>query len=950
MADVDVVSVRVRPNLRTFRAELRSEMRAIDADFEINVKAEIDQASLRAARAEIARVGSNAPAADIRVNAESAQFRAQMEEITRPRTVEVDVDTKKLDRAKQAFKEIQQGLDHVKTSASSLIGVTGSVIGGVTSLAAAFAKLTVGIAVVGALGSSLVSLTSVLLASTQAAGLLPGILASAALAMGTVKLGADGIKKAFAGLEPTITKLKAGISAVFEKGLSPAIANAKAVIPQLSDGFKGLAASLSGVAVKFTEAFKSQGGVATTNALLKETSGIIGNLAGAFGPVAIGMLNIAKIGLEMFKPFTEGIAAATQRFADFTRSAQGVQQIRDFIQRGIDAFRTLRDVADNVGETIIGVFRAAKKASGDALGGITQITGAMRDFVNSTQGQATLVSLFTSLRGVISAVLPIVKTLADIIGNTLAPVIADIATAIGPALNRVFQGIGEALKAASPGIVALATGFADLIDGLRPALPMIGEVANQLGSVLGEALRNLAPPFLSLIQDLAPHLPAVATAVGQLAVAGLRLLDALTPLIGPVAAIASEMAKNLLPVIAALAPIIPPLAQALGGALLQAMQTLAPVIPPLVAAFGQIVTALVQGLMPALPAVINLIPALAQAFILLAPVILALAIPFIATTGAAVALGQALAGDFKGALETTKQTIKTTGEVAKTLVDTDWAAMAASVTARAGEIKAGVSDMGGSIINSMQEGIGGATGVLQNGAGGWAGFIASATSNAGAALETGVSPWDDFIASAMDTANTTVSSGMSDIVGTASKGIANTGTELDRIESAVGGAFAGTQSQLNGVGSSMMQGLTAGINAAGRSAIAAASAIAASVVGIMSSVLRINSPSKVIRDKIGVAIPQGLAAGIEKDSGVALGAAAKMANDVVGASAAAVDGVSPNFASTLTVQAQGSSTVEIAANAAFDRVTEALEGWSVVLDPRGVATLSRAGAALNGKR
>ena len=97
--------------------------------------------------------------------------------------------------------------------------------------------------------------------------------------------------------------------------------------------------------------------------------------------------------------------------------------------------------------------------------------------------------------------------------------------------------------------------------------------------------------------------------------------------------------------------------------------------------------------------------------------------------------------------------------------------------------------------------------------------------------------------------------------------------------SSQGGAVGGASSYLRSVahanmsggfnggynaGMSIGEGMMSGIYAMAGSVASAAAAIADAAVGAARSVLRINSPSKVFRDPIGRAIPEGMAVGISK--------------------------------------------------------------------------------------
>lgn len=80
-------------------------------------------------------------------------------------------------------------------------------------------------------------------------------------------------------------------------------------------------------------------------------------------------------------------------------------------------------------------------------------------------------------------------------------------------------------------------------------------------------------------------------------------------------------------------------------------------------------------------------------------------------------------------------------------------------------------------------------------------------------------------------------------------------------------AHSGMSGGYNGgysAGMSIGEGMMSGIYAMAGSVAAAAASIASSAVAAARSTLRINSPSKVFRDQVGRAIPEGMALGIEK--------------------------------------------------------------------------------------
>lgn len=122
-------------------------------------------------------------------------------------------------------------------------------------------------------------------------------------------------------------------------------------------------------------------------------------------------------------------------------------------------------------------------------------------------------------------------------------------------------------------------------------------------------------------------------------------------------------------------------------------------------------------------------------------------------------------------------------------------------------------------------------------------------------------------------------------------------------QGAVAGASAGLKHTANGnlqggfsggysAGMSIGEGLSAGIYAMAGSVASAAASIAGAAVSAARSTLRINSPSKVFRDQIGRAIPEGMAVGIDKFSYYVDDSMTGLSKDVIDAGKALADRVS----------------------------------------------------------
>lgn len=79
-------------------------------------------------------------------------------------------------------------------------------------------------------------------------------------------------------------------------------------------------------------------------------------------------------------------------------------------------------------------------------------------------------------------------------------------------------------------------------------------------------------------------------------------------------------------------------------------------------------------------------------------------------------------------------------------------------------------------------------------------------------------------------------------------------------------AFSSLSASMYTIGENAMQGLANGINGSAGSALSAAESVANRITSKIKGALDIHSPSRVMRDKIGKFIPQGIAIGIEADA------------------------------------------------------------------------------------
>jgi phage-related protein len=522
MAIIGTASVKVRPDLSSFRKDLDAGLRSIKAEITVNV-----QADIKRAKATV----------DEFVRRESGQ------DINK----RVNVDTK---GAAAQIAAVTNGIGSAAGSASLFAGRLQNATVAATSI----------IAVTQALGPLLIS-------AAGAAALLPAALIGAVGVLATVKLGADGAKAAFDKLTPTLNTLKGAVSATFEKSLTPAVNNLKTFLPGLTTGFQAIASVLGGVATQVTGMLNASGNVSKVNGILMSTSTIVGNIGAAIAPLIQAFINIGAIGAPIIAQLTANLGGAAQKFAAYTASAEGSAKISQIIQGSLDAFKQLGAILQQVVGIVTNVFTGISSGAGNLGGTVLPILTSINQALGSAAGQAALGALgsavtalgqaFASYLGpAIQALLPHLTQIFTFIAqnaSTIAPIVAGIGLFGGilskvagplatfiPLISKIgplFSGLFTLLKE-NP-FILLATGIIAALAAtgqLQPILGLIGQVLQPILAAIGQLVSALLPPLQALFTALTPVFTIVAQVIGQ-------LVQALAPIIGLIA----QMIGTLLP-------------------------------------------------------------------------------------------------------------------------------------------------------------------------------------------------------------------------------------------------------------------------------------------------------------------------------------------------------------------------------------------------------------------
>ncbi|GGU77212.1 hypothetical protein GCM10010211_48910 [Streptomyces albospinus] len=243
-------------------------------------------------------------------------------------------------------------------------------------------------------------------------------------------------------------------------------------------------------------------------------------------------------------------------------------------------------------QTAVEALAPAMAPLGQALGALMQVIGAFAAMLGPLIA-AALVPLANAFTALAPSITPIIQLLGGALTQAIqaiAPVLTQLVPVIGQALNGAFQSLSGILPTIAEAfgqiVTAMAPVIAQLVSALAPILPIIAQLFAQIFSAL-------APLVSTLASALAPILPVLSQALQQ-------VLTALQPIIQVALQIITAVIQPLLPMLSeVIQSVLPPLADAIQR-LLEALQ-------PVFDALLKVVNILMPVLVPVIQFIVELL-------------------------------------------------------------------------------------------------------------------------------------------------------------------------------------------------------------------------------------------------------------------------------------------------------------------------------------------------------
>lgn len=438
----------------------------------------------------------------------SQQLRRQLNQASRELR-SLDREIEPVNRAIQQIGVVATGIvPGVRLARASLLALGGhAVVGGMLSAAGAAYTLAGGI------------------------GAMPAVTVASASAMGTLAVGLRGVEDALkdfddvedfnAALEELSGNARATLGVLNEfrgeidqfrdavqdrlfAGLDDVARGLiETFLPRLTSHFGNLADVINLGARDLATFAQSAETLADVDEVAFNTETAFSLLRQSLVPAGVAFRDIVTVGSRFLPVIATEINTIVTRFSNWIQVMRATGELQERIARGIETFKQIGRIVENVGRTLNAVLGSAQTSGNGLLDTLERLTGKMADFFESSRGQTDVINFLESAREAAQALTPVVVALVDVFFNSLFPILESIAKAVGPAVAEFFAALGDALDQAAPGIEAFARGFAEFIRGIIPALPAVASLVSSLGQLVGVLAGRLGPIIAQIVTAIA---------------------------------------------------------------------------------------------------------------------------------------------------------------------------------------------------------------------------------------------------------------------------------------------------------------------------------------------------------------------------------------------------------------------------------------------------------------
>jgi phage-related protein/SLT domain-containing protein len=430
---------------------------------------------------------------------------------------------------------------------------------------------------------------------------------------------ARAVVLAVAAMKPQWDKLQLDVQQRLFAGVGKEVsALGKIYLPILRTGMDAVADSTNKLIHATANYLKTAKATGDVRVIFDNTAKSMSAMQSVGSSLSSVFLDVAAVGSKFLPGLAAGFAQGAAELSAFVEKSKQSGALAAWMQRALDASGQLWEVLKNIGGSLGGLFRASGAEGEIFLINLVNITGAIKDAINSVSGQEQLGLFF-------AAAAEVSKQLGDVLRTAVLPVLGQVIASLAPLIAQLADGLAPIIKALAPLIMLLVQCLgAILVPIIQTLMPVILALVNSLAAALAPILPPLAAALILVVNACSPLIAVLGELTPILVViaeAALGVVQALVPII-------ATIAHGMTPIFQALIPVIMQVVQIIGGALIQVVNALAPLFPPLIAAiaavasaFGTALLSVLQALAPMWPLVISALVQILAAVLPIVPVI-----------------------------------------------------------------------------------------------------------------------------------------------------------------------------------------------------------------------------------------------------------------------------------------------------------------------------------------
>lgn len=275
-------------------------------------------------------------------------------------------------------------------------------------------------------------------------------------------------------------------------------------IPVLKNGMTGIAQEFNKSALSVGDFLKQGEQVSSINTIFGGTKSVVGNLGETLKPLVSILLDIAAVGSEMLPGLTGGFGKAAEGAAAFVKHARETGKLREWIEKGLETLRKVGQLFSNIASIIATVFSGLDAGGKNMLDTLISVTGQIKAFLQSFEGQQALKALGQAL----NAVSQVVTQVLIEAFKQLAPIIVKLAPGFAEFAHQVGDVLVSALKILGPLLVGLAGFISDNIRWIGPLVIAVYAAVKAFQAVI------IIVKVLNVLMALNPWLLIIAATIG----------------------------------------------------------------------------------------------------------------------------------------------------------------------------------------------------------------------------------------------------------------------------------------------------------------------------------------------------------------------------------------------------------------------------------------------------